>query len=182
MKKLDLKKDAPTYSFGTKKVTSIIHNDGNTFQFEVSTSLSSGIGLHLIGVPNYETNAVLIKALTIVQELGCDVRNDKIEIDVFGWDSRWPFEALILPISLCLYSHQNDVLMDTNEFWLTGCLDWDGTLQPMNDVEQLIQYTDQTQRKIFLPTKQYQELSASLKANAVPADSIRDIITVMDRF
>lgn len=110
--------------------TALLHAEGCTpVQVEVETT--KGIGIHVVGMPNEETHAMILRVMTALSEKGISLPGEKIVIYFSSVDShkknaRW--SLFDLPVFLALAAIAGKATVDKNALYL-GCIDSDGYLR-----------------------------------------------------
>lgn len=154
----------------------------DTIPVSIETT-SGGNGIILKGIaPDSYRNEMQLRVLTALQEAGIKIPATGIETVVSGAARSRP-RNLDLPvaISICTALYK-DCLIDYDGWILTGELHLNGALSAVNNSFEMLSIARTTGKKVFLPHLVYNELTDDYKKNACPADNIKDIINILDKF
>ena len=166
----------------SSKIQTAIFHEGRVYQIEISTETRPGIGCHIRGLSDEQSKPILLTVLTAIQSIGYGIPGGKILITIDAFDDDWTSDMLHLPVALGLLSLQNDIVLDTGSFFLSGRLSLDAELKDIKGALEIADFARRLGRKIFLPKIQYLQNLSTYQEHAVPADNLKEIMNHLDIF
>lgn len=164
----------------SQKIQTAIFHKGRVYQLEITTETRTGTGCYIRGLSDEQSKPVLLTVLHALQDIGYNIPGEKILITIDAFDDKWNSNMLHLPIALGLMSLQNDIVLDTGSFFLSGRLSLNAELKELEGALKIADFARRLGRKIFLPKIQYLQNLSTYQEHVVPADNLKEIVNHLD--
>lgn len=130
---------------GTSMIKTAYFDGGEVHKTAVSVEISKGIGWHLLGLPDEAVKTTLLRVVTALQAIGCNMPGKRVIISVEPVEDRKAnFGGFDLPIAVAILDalgklpqiERKDFYMADFYFW--GELGLDGSIRPAGGEAEII--------------------------------------------
>lgn len=162
------------------EINTAVIKDGKVMQVKVSTDITPGVGIHLLGINDKTIRDCLLRTITAMQSQGYFIPGRKIcteiDPDLSGLDECHC--DLPIAIGIMMSSEQVD-LREVNRCLIMGQLNLDGTLRDIHEPQAMAEYARSNDLLVTMPMYQALTLPKELRPNVLMVDSLSDIVELM---
>ncbi|MGM9741544.1 MAG: YifB family Mg chelatase-like AAA ATPase [Candidatus Cryptobacteroides sp.] len=147
----------------------------------VEVDISSGIGIHLVGLADVAVKESLLRTMTALQSLGFRIPGKKIVINLAPADVRKNGSGYDLPIALGILAASGQCqLPGLDSYIIMGELGLDGSVKPVPGAISIAEYAgDAGFAGCILPYESAVEASALRKVKIFGVKSLTDVIDML---
>ncbi len=162
------------------EINTAVIKDGKVMQVKVSTDITPGVGIHLLGINDKTIRDCLLRTITAMQSQGYFIPGRKIctEIDP---DLSCLDEChcdLPIAIGIIMSSEQVD-LREVNRCLIMGQLNLDGTLRDIHEPQAMAEYARSNDLLVTMPMYQALTLPKELIEYTLMVDSLSELVEIL---
>ena len=158
-------------------------NGINAVPVTVECEITTGLGIHLVGLADTAVKESLLRTITAIQSLGYRIPGKKVVINLAPADLRKGGSGYDLPIALgILAASGQEKLPDLDKYVLAGELGLDGSLRDIPGWMQAAELASKTGKCCILPTESAKLAARALQGSATVygADNIKEVIDILN--
>lgn len=164
----------------TNEINTAVIKDGKVMQVKVSTDITPGVGIHLLGINDKTIRDCLLRTITAMQSQGYFIPGRKIctviDPDISSLDDC----HCDLPIAMGIVMSSGQVnLREVNRCMIMGQLNIDGTLCDIPEPQTMAEYARSNGLLVTMPMYQALTLPKELRQNVLMVDSLSEIVELM---
>lgn len=162
------------------EINSAVIKDGKVIQVKVSTDITAGVGIHLLGMNDKAIRECLLRTITAMQSQGYFIPGRKIctviDPNLSGQDE-CHFD---LPIAMGIMMSSGQVnLREVNRYVIVGQLGLDGALRDIPEPRIMAEYARSNDLLVTMPMYQALTLPKELLQYVLMVDSLSELIKLL---
>ena len=162
------------------EINTAVIMDGKVRQVWVSTDITAGVGIHLLGMDDKTIRECLLRTITAMQSQGYYIPGRKICTVIDPYLSGQDECHFDLPIAMGIMMSSGQVnLREVNRCMIMGQLNIDGTLCDIPEPQTMAEYARSNGLLVTMPMYQALTLPKELRQNVLMVDSLSDIVELM---
>lgn len=147
----------------------------------VEVDISSGIGIHLVGLADVAVKESLLRIMTALQSLGFKIPGRKTVINLAPADMRKNGSGYDLPIAVGIIAASSQCkLVDVDKFIIMGELGLDGSVRPVPGAISIAEYSAEAGFKAcILPEESAREASELPNIKLYGVKTLSDVLRIL---
>ena len=147
----------------------------------IETNVSSGIGLHLVGLADAAVKESLLRTITALQSMGFKIPGKKIVINLAPADMHKKGSGYDVPIALGIVASSGQLELPLLEdYMIMGELSLDGGIRPIPGALPIVELALKQELKgCILPTDSAMEAVEYTGVDIYAVDDLRDVLRIL---
>lgn len=146
----------------------------------VEVQMTTGIGIHLVGLADHFLKETLLRVLTALDSLGYHIPGKKIIINIAPSLNGMDSSALDLPIAIGILAESGQCPQaNLNKYILAGELGLDGSIRTIRNAKGIAEIAEQTGNSCILPLESVLDWKPDLPNSVYVVSNLTDVLRIL---